>query len=386
MGFSNSAVMAFLLLAAPVAHAQFTYTVTNNSATLTGYTGPGGTVSIPGSLGAGPSVVSIANNAFLTGDQVTNIYIPANITNIDSGAFTSCTSLTALTVDGQNPFFSSLNGVLFDKAFTTLVQFPEGLAGDYAIPAGVTAILPTAFDNCVGPLNLEIPGSVTTVASNTFFVCYGLTSVILDNGVQSVGPGAFFNCLSLTNLTIPASLNDIESQAFAFSGLSSLVFPGSVTNIAYRAFYGCYNLATVTFLKGVTNVQGLAFGDCFNLVSVIINGNVPSVGSAIFDGDSAVSVFYIPGSTGTTNYFGGLLPLPWNPVIQTGDGSFGVQGNQFGFNVTGTSNLVVVVQGSTSLASPAWLPLQTLFLTNGSAYFSAPVTNSVSGFFRLSTP
>jgi hypothetical protein len=65
-------------------------------------------------------------------------------------------------------------------------------------------------------------------------------------------------------------------------------------------------------------------------------------------------------------------PCAVNPQVQTSDGSFGVRSNQFGFTVAGSSNRVVVVEASTSLANPTWYPLQTNTLATGSFYFSDP--------------
>jgi len=49
-------------------------------------------------------------------------------------------------VDAANPNYSSTNGVLFDKAQTTLIEFPGGLAGSYTIPNSVTSIGDYAFE------------------------------------------------------------------------------------------------------------------------------------------------------------------------------------------------------------------------------------------------
>lgn len=74
------------------------------------------------------------------------------------------------------------------------------------------------------------------------------------------------------------------------------------------------------------------------------------------------------------------IPLP---LIATGDGNFGIRNQQFGFTVTGT-NATLVVEACTNIAGGAWLPVQTLTLTNGSAYFSEPLTpNSPSRFYRV---
>ena len=65
----------------------------------------------------------------------------------------------------------------------------------------------------------------------------------------------------------------------------------------------------------------------------------------------------------------------------------GVRNNQFGFTITGTTNLVVVVEASPNLANPAWIPLATNTPINGSAYFSDPQwANYPARFYRLRWP
>jgi hypothetical protein len=68
----------------------------------------------------------------------------------------------------------------------------------------------------------------------------------------------------------------------------------------------------------------------------------------------------------------------------TDDGGFGVQNNQFGFNIAWASDTVVVVEACTNLANPAWTPVGTNTLTGGSSYFSDPDWTSYPGrFYRL---
>ena len=77
----------------------------------------------------------------------------------------------------------------------------------------------------------------------------------------------------------------------------------------------------------------------------------------------------------------------WNPQVQTIGASFGVQTNQFGFTITGSSNLVVVVEACTNLVNPVWVPVGTTTLTGGSSSFSDPQwTNYPARFYRLGPP
>ncbi len=78
-----------------------------------------------------------------------------------------------------------------------------------------------------------------------------------------------------------------------------------------------------------------------------------------------------------------VLPVP-APV---GFASVGVQANQFGFIITGATNLVIVVEACTKLADPTWYPLQTNTLTGGSFHFSDPRwTNYPARFYRVGIP
>jgi hypothetical protein len=107
----------------------------------------------------------------------------------------------------------------------------------------------------------------------------------------------------------------------------------------------------------------------------------------VFNGDHNATVYYLAGTTDWYTPFGGVPAVLWNPQAQTGDGSFGVLTNQFGFNITGTTNIPIVLEGCEDLASPVWVPLLNCTLTNGSIYFSDPQwANYPARFYRFRSP
>ena len=115
-------------------------------------------------------------------------------------------------------------------------------------------------------------------------------------------------------------------------------------------------------------------------------GNAPAIGSNLFAGDKA-TLYYVPGATSWSSPFGGRPAVLWNPQAQTSDTSFGVRTNQFGFNITGTANIPVVVEADTNLTGGIWTPLLTGTLTNGSIYFNDPQwTNYPNRFYRIRSP
>jgi len=189
-------------------------------------------------------------------------------------------------------------------------------------------------------------------------------------------------------VTIPSTINgypvtSIGEIAFqSNTNLTSVTIPNSVTNIGDRAFFFCTNMTSVTILNSVTSIGEEAFSWCFSLTSVYFQGNAPSVSNdgTVFSGDNNVTVYYMPLTTGWGGTFGGLPTVLWNPQMQ----NLGVQSNQFGFNITGSRNLVIVVEACTNLANAVWVPLATNTLTGGSSYFSDPEwTNYPARFYRL---
>src|SRR5215471_8483754 len=90
-------LFGWLLLATPVAvQAQFTYTTTNGTITITGYTGTDANLVIPSTIDGLP-VTSIGTGAF-AGNSLTSVTIPNSVTNIGDFAFEYCLGLTNFTI------------------------------------------------------------------------------------------------------------------------------------------------------------------------------------------------------------------------------------------------------------------------------------------------
>jgi hypothetical protein len=338
-------------------------------------------------------VSSIGDDVFWGCTGLTNIIIPDTVTNIGDEAFGDCTGMTTFLVDTNNNFFSSVAGVLFDKNLLTLLAFPAGADGSYAIPGSVTSIKDNAFNLCGGLANITIPDSVTNIGFGAFQLCINLTNISIGINVTSIGDFAFYNCNSLPSVTIPDSVTNLGVFAFyECIGLTNASIGSGVTSIGDETFDQCNSLRSLTVGNGITNIFHFAFSFCDNLTSIYFKGDAPTADSTLFIGDSLATVYYLPGTMGWDSTFSGAPTVLWNPQAQTGDGSFGVQNNQFGFNIAGSSNLVIVVEAATNLTSPAWIPvgtntLNTFVGTNGTSYFSdLQWTNYPSRFYRFRSP
>ena len=155
------------------------------------------------SLTISSGVTSIGTGAFTSCDALTSVLIPASVTSMGDFPFQGCRSLISISVDGNNPGYTSEEGVLFNKLKTTLIQFPQAKVGVYTIPAGVVDIASNAFRGCHELTAMDIPTSVTTIGDGAFASCSGLAELTIPPGVTSIGDSAFLNCGALTRLVIP---------------------------------------------------------------------------------------------------------------------------------------------------------------------------------------
>ncbi|MDR0876879.1 MAG: leucine-rich repeat domain-containing protein [Treponema sp.] len=127
------------------------------------------------------SVTTIGDGAFFGCRNLTVIFIPSSVITIGDSAFAYCNKLSEIRVDDRNTYYSSVNGILFNKSKTELVQYPSGMESTvYVIPNTVTTIRSGAFSSCDYITSITIPVSVIAIGSYVFPGCRNLRTISLS--------------------------------------------------------------------------------------------------------------------------------------------------------------------------------------------------------------
>lgn len=255
----------------------FEYTITNGEVTITRYSGTAVGLSIPSTLG-GIRVTAIAERAFLDCTTIKTITVseglesigafafercfgletvilPSSVTAIGEGAFRYCYKLKGISVSGDNPTFSTSDGILFNRDGSVLIQYPTGS---------------TQKEYTVG-------GTVREIGDWAFNSCSLIERVVISRGVIIIGDSAFSSCGSLSEAVFPTGITTLGDWSFsACEKLTSPNLPSTLEYIGEGAFYYCILFDTITLPRSLKSLGQRAFSDCAELQSVYFEGNMPN--------------------------------------------------------------------------------------------------------------
>jgi len=298
--------------------------IDGKTVSVSGYSGNATILSIPEKI-QGLTVNCIEFRAFSGNDSLTNIIIPSTVKTISDMSFSTSINFKSITVDSRNLYYTSVDGVLFDKNIRTIIAYPAGkTTGTYNIPSTVTAVGNNAFF-CSNLTNINIPSTVTSIGDSAFSGSQHLTSITVDtrntfyasvdgvlfnknmkniivypagktigtynipSSVTSIEDYAFVECNNLTSVTIPSSITTIGLGAFRFCrNLTSISIPSSVTTIGSGAFWGCVKLTSISIPSSVTTIGHAAFFNCDSLTSVTLSRNT-QVGDNVFPSSAKIT-------------------------------------------------------------------------------------------------
>jgi len=219
-------------------------------------------------------ITGIHSHTFFDCNNLESVYFPKSMKDFWGGSFASCNSLKAVTVDPDNPWFCSIDGVVYTKDRKELVFYPPGKAdAEFVIPEGCSVIGRYAFAYCENLKRIILPSTVTDISYESILFCKGLDGVFVDerNATYSSIDGNLYSKDGKKFLRLCASIENIN-----------LTLPEGVVEIADGAAYCCENLTAISLPKSLTSIGELSFQYCDNLTCITIPQNVVFIGNSAF--------------------------------------------------------------------------------------------------------
>lgn len=201
---------------------------------------------------------------------------------------------------------------------------------DIAMSPHVVSIGSEAFTGCTNLMYLALDGELLTIGEEAFYDCYALQSVNIPNSLQNIGHRAFMHCQALhelqgiedataleyigdrafyqcsvleNTLTLPYTLTYLGAEAFlGCSTLTSIniTSPG-LAEIMVQTFYNCTHLEYLTFASdcGVRVINDAAFEGCFALQEIQLPTRLEHIGGRAFYNCQELTSLKIPGTVET---------------------------------------------------------------------------------------
>ena len=244
--------------------------------------------------------------------------IPENVESI-AATFISSSNLSRINVDSNNKYFTSVDGILFDKDSTRLIKYPENRDGSsYEVPNTVNTIDANAFGSCKNLQTIVIADSVEKIGDSAF---YGskLKTINLGGGITNINNKPFYGALNLTNINVitendkyesengvlfnkgktilikcpPAIINgevyeipntvvEIGPQSFYRSQIKNVIIPSSVKKIGSESFFQCYNLEELNLSEGLERIEWRALQQCNKIKTIVVPSSVTYIDKECF--------------------------------------------------------------------------------------------------------
>lgn len=194
-------------------------------------------------------VKKVVTGGFSHCTEVTSIYIGDNITSFGDYNFGNMTKLLTARIG---------NGI------TSSLSFIDH-RNDYPFVGG-------SFHNCPSLVSFEVDSKNT-----------GLS--VINGALYTKDQKRLILVPAATNLTftVPSTVNIIGPAAFAYTNISNVTIPTSVTEVGNYGFAYCTKLEAVTLPHSVTKIGSCAFECCEKITEFVMPDSVTQYGNQIFN-------------------------------------------------------------------------------------------------------
>ncbi len=264
----------------------------------------------------GDNVTTISKAKAFAGN-ITKINLN-NVTNINAQAFDNCMFVKSYEVSDNNPAFSIVDGMLFNKDKTKLIKYVKrDNERTFVVPEYVTDIAYGAFNGFTNLEEITLSKNIKNIENYAFSACKNLKkinwnitnpndfakrnyifydtgnttdgiTVVFGENVERFPANMFYTdtttnyCTRIKSITIPETITMIPDYAFAYCRyLTEINIHSNITSIGQYAFY-CAAFEKITIPGSVTKIGAYAFGGCNSLKSLTVGENASEIGSYAF--------------------------------------------------------------------------------------------------------
>ena len=232
----------------------------------------------------GKPVTKIGEWAFSGCADLTSVTIPDSVTSIGEAAFYDCPSLEIVTI-GNGVATMDDGAICYCESLTSVT-----------IPDSVTSIGEEMFNGCSNLEHLFVASGNTKyhssgnciieTESKTLIAGCKNSVIPTDGSVTSIGQTAFYDCAGLTSIVFPESVTKISAWSFEKTGLTNVIIPGNIEVIEWFSFSYCSSLSSVTLPLSVCKIEDGAFRGCTSLDTIYYAGSAEQWSQISIDGDN----------------------------------------------------------------------------------------------------
>jgi len=231
------------------------------------------------------------------------VTLPDTVACIDKDAFVGCPALEHITVGKNNLEYQSIDGNLYTKDGTTLLQYVGGKPGkDFTLPDGVLSIDSYAFRDCPHLVTVTFPAGVTELKENAFDTTANL--IFYCEAIKPASLPESFNLRRYTNAIVwDCNNKSVDENGYAYTAEDGLLYQlkkhkatvytstrkdflkaahipevivynnrkYKVVAIAPKAFYGCTNLESLEIPKNLQTFDTDILSDFLLLNNITVH-------------------------------------------------------------------------------------------------------------------
>ncbi len=226
------------------------------------------------SVNWGNNIKWIGARAFY-GTNLTDLSLPESIDSLASEAFDEIQTLATVKLPSSLRYFGSN----FSGSAISEIKLPESL------------VCFGGLQDCDLITRVVIPDGVKEIGALGFSSCKILEEVVIGKNVESIGLSLFENCKKVQNIHYNGTLSDwcridmgnqsddsfgknfyVKDNAGSYSAITDLVIPDDIEVVKTNAFSGLQCFNSVTIPGHVRKIDEYAFGGC-NMKAAYVNAD-----------------------------------------------------------------------------------------------------------------